>query len=276
MGDSGRRRRWPLAEKRRIVEESFRPGHGAEATARRHGLSRSQMYLWRQRYRAGHLCGEDPGTSIDDINPLGRFAIGVSACIEGVLQHPDHVSIPYGLPFNPDQPDPVRGTGEVNAGGHQAKICLARAAKIAEPGEISLTTSWTRRSGSKPMPRSRSQMKPTGTGTRSSPRRAFASRASCMRRRRMPSSNSLMPPFMPRSRRHSGGWGHRCHPDRSPWPRRGRRVRGHGANPARCGQAGRPPGKRPRRRFRNKVPQPDARSQGGQHGRWPNVPDRHQ
>lgn len=62
VGDSGRRRRWPLAEKRRIVEESFRPGHGAEATARRHGLSRSQMYLWRQRYRAGRLGGEDtPG-----------------------------------------------------------------------------------------------------------------------------------------------------------------------------------------------------------------------
>lgn len=58
VGDSGRRRRWSLAEKRRIVEESFRPGHGAEATARRHGLSRSQLYLWRQRYRAGLLGGD--------------------------------------------------------------------------------------------------------------------------------------------------------------------------------------------------------------------------
>ena len=58
VGDSGRRRRWSLAEKRRIVEESFRPGHGAEATARRHGLSRSQLYLWRQRYGAGLLGGD--------------------------------------------------------------------------------------------------------------------------------------------------------------------------------------------------------------------------
>lgn len=58
VGDSGRRRRWSLAEKRRIVEESFRPGHGPEATARRHGLSRSQLYLWRQRYGAG-LLGAD-------------------------------------------------------------------------------------------------------------------------------------------------------------------------------------------------------------------------
>ena len=58
LGDSGRRRRWPLAEKRRIVEESFRPGHGAEATARLHGLSRGQLYQWRQRYRAGQLGGD--------------------------------------------------------------------------------------------------------------------------------------------------------------------------------------------------------------------------
>jgi transposase len=58
VGDSGRRRCWSLAEKRRIVEESFRPGHGAEATARRHGLSRSQLYLWRQRYGAGLLGGD--------------------------------------------------------------------------------------------------------------------------------------------------------------------------------------------------------------------------
>ncbi|MGF1660376.1 MAG: transposase [Rubrimonas sp.] len=58
VGDSGRRRRWSLAEKRRIVEESFRPGHGPEVTARRHGLSRSQLYLWRQRYGAGLLGGD--------------------------------------------------------------------------------------------------------------------------------------------------------------------------------------------------------------------------
>jgi transposase len=58
VGDSGRRRRWSLADKRRIVEESFRPGHGPEVTARRHGLSRSQLYLWRQRYGAGLLGGD--------------------------------------------------------------------------------------------------------------------------------------------------------------------------------------------------------------------------
>jgi len=58
VGDSGRQRRWSLAEKRRIVEESFRPGHGPEVTERRHGLSRSQLYLWRQRYGAGLLGGD--------------------------------------------------------------------------------------------------------------------------------------------------------------------------------------------------------------------------
>jgi transposase len=58
VGDSDGRRRWSLAEKRRIVAESFLPGHGPEMTARRHGLSRSQLYLWRQRHGAGLLGGD--------------------------------------------------------------------------------------------------------------------------------------------------------------------------------------------------------------------------
>jgi len=50
---TGTRRRWTLAEKRRIVAES----HSApvSATARRNGLSASQLFNWRRLAREGRL-----------------------------------------------------------------------------------------------------------------------------------------------------------------------------------------------------------------------------
>ena len=96
VGDSGRRRRWPLAEKRRIVEESFRPGHGAEATARRHGLSRSQMYLWRQRYRAGHLGGEDTPGFAQLVMAPGPVSSAPAAVASGVTMAETRVEIVLG------------------------------------------------------------------------------------------------------------------------------------------------------------------------------------
>jgi len=53
--DSGRRRRWSVAEKVRIVEESLsRPRSGA-VTARRHDISRTLLTRWRKEYREGLL-----------------------------------------------------------------------------------------------------------------------------------------------------------------------------------------------------------------------------
>ena len=45
----GRRRRWSLAEKARIVAESLDPATTASAVARRHGLHASQLFVWRQQ-----------------------------------------------------------------------------------------------------------------------------------------------------------------------------------------------------------------------------------
>lgn len=49
----GRRRRWSLAEKLRIVEESLVAPRQVSATARRHGISRSLLARWRKAYLAG-------------------------------------------------------------------------------------------------------------------------------------------------------------------------------------------------------------------------------
>lgn len=52
---TGARRRWTLEEKQRIVAESFAVPRNVSATARRHGLGASQLYIWRQRAREGRL-----------------------------------------------------------------------------------------------------------------------------------------------------------------------------------------------------------------------------
>ncbi len=58
--ETGARRRWTLGEKQRIVAESFSAPRLVSATARRHGLSNSQLFNWRRQSREGKLV-EDEG-----------------------------------------------------------------------------------------------------------------------------------------------------------------------------------------------------------------------
>jgi transposase len=58
--DTGRRRRFSVAEKVRIVEESLAGPNLARSTARRHGIALSGLYLWRRQYRRGELSGAEP------------------------------------------------------------------------------------------------------------------------------------------------------------------------------------------------------------------------
>ncbi len=67
VSDTGRRRRWTMSEKARIVEESLEPGAVAAEVARRHEISRSQIYDWRYRYRQGDFA--DVGGSFTRIFP---------------------------------------------------------------------------------------------------------------------------------------------------------------------------------------------------------------
>src|SRR3954470_2697658 len=45
----GRRRRWSLEEKARIVAESLDPATTSSAVTRRYGLHASQLFVWRQQ-----------------------------------------------------------------------------------------------------------------------------------------------------------------------------------------------------------------------------------
>jgi len=59
--DKGRRGRLTDDEKVRIVEESYRDGETVAKVARRHEVSRSQLYDWRNRYKQGLLGRCDVG-----------------------------------------------------------------------------------------------------------------------------------------------------------------------------------------------------------------------
>ena len=53
--NTGRRRRWSVGEKRRIVEESLSGDRQASATARQHDIANSLLFKWRKAYREGRL-----------------------------------------------------------------------------------------------------------------------------------------------------------------------------------------------------------------------------
>lgn len=72
----GRRRHWTDEDKIRIVEESLRGYRQGSATARRYGISRSLLSIWRRAYRSGTLCAPEAG---------GGF---VPLVMEGALSEP--------------------------------------------------------------------------------------------------------------------------------------------------------------------------------------------
>ena len=53
---TGARRRWTPEAKQRIVAESYAVARNVSATARRHGMSTSQLFTWRRQAREGKLC----------------------------------------------------------------------------------------------------------------------------------------------------------------------------------------------------------------------------
>ena len=54
------RRRWPLAEKRRIVELTLREGASLRAIAQEHGVHPTSLCHWKSLYRAGKLNARAP------------------------------------------------------------------------------------------------------------------------------------------------------------------------------------------------------------------------
>jgi transposase len=49
------RQRWTIAEKRRIVEETWVEGTSVSRVARSHGVNANQVFYWRKLYQKGRL-----------------------------------------------------------------------------------------------------------------------------------------------------------------------------------------------------------------------------
>ena len=71
--ETGRKRRWSVAEKVRIVEESLAGERQGSATARRHNITNSLLFKWRKAYREGGLgfpmasVGFVPAVIVDEV-----------------------------------------------------------------------------------------------------------------------------------------------------------------------------------------------------------------
>jgi transposase len=88
----GRRRRWSLEEKARIVAESLDPATTASTVARRYGLHASQLFTWRQqlqRSAAAATASGGPGfvpvllaeDSAVPAEPAGRMEIALGPVV---------------------------------------------------------------------------------------------------------------------------------------------------------------------------------------------------
>jgi transposase len=53
------RRRWPVGEKFRIVEQTLKPGASVARVALAHGVNANQVFSWRRQYRQGLLSQRD-------------------------------------------------------------------------------------------------------------------------------------------------------------------------------------------------------------------------
>jgi hypothetical protein len=59
--ETGSRRRWSLEEKRRVVAESESAPRQASATALRHGIRPTQLFMWRRLAQEGRLGADGDG-----------------------------------------------------------------------------------------------------------------------------------------------------------------------------------------------------------------------
>ena len=87
--ETGRRRRWSEDEKLKIVLESLQAPRQVSATARRHGLSRSQLHQWRRLFRveqrgsAGPQAGFVPAVVVPEpAAPAPAGSVGDGGAIE--------------------------------------------------------------------------------------------------------------------------------------------------------------------------------------------------
>ncbi|MFN6006249.1 MAG: IS66-like element accessory protein TnpA [Paracoccaceae bacterium] len=103
--EAGRRRHWSDADKVRIFEESLRGHRQGSATARRYGISRSLLTIWRRDYRTGvfgrpETCGGFVPLLVQDVTttrPESALRPARRETIEITLTNGRRMTIPASL-----------------------------------------------------------------------------------------------------------------------------------------------------------------------------------
>ena len=77
--ETGRRRRWSVDEKLRIVTESFQAPRAISSTARRHGISRSLLMTWRRSFNAEQISPQSEASGFVRVVPAAAVEPAVTA-----------------------------------------------------------------------------------------------------------------------------------------------------------------------------------------------------
>jgi transposase len=74
-----RRRHRTVEEKRRIVQESLKPGASVAVVARRFDVNANQIFTWRRQLRGGKLTGKRVAASDSKLLPVVVHEVGAQA-----------------------------------------------------------------------------------------------------------------------------------------------------------------------------------------------------
>lgn len=113
MSGIERHRRWRLEEKLRIVAEAEAPGAVFALVARRHDVSRGQLWKWRTQVRSGELTAAQPVPEFVPVRVLLAEA--------GSAPQPRPADAPMSSPTPPMAPAPARA---VEFGARRIEIVL--------------------------------------------------------------------------------------------------------------------------------------------------------
>ncbi len=78
----GTRRSWSRAEKRRIVEEAFRPGASVADVARSNGLNSNQVFNWRRRGLAATNGVPSAATMVEQSGPQSSTFLPIGMIVQ--------------------------------------------------------------------------------------------------------------------------------------------------------------------------------------------------
>jgi transposase-like protein len=122
-------RRWPLAEKRRIVELTLGAGASARAIAREHGVHPNTVGHWKALYRAGKLETQPAAR----IRPAAASATFVPVSIAPAVRRPQRTTSRHDADAGSSVVQVVLASGamlRIESGGLDAALVCALVAEL--------------------------------------------------------------------------------------------------------------------------------------------------